>query len=244
MLFPSDLVAEALKLKPDAGLPAWQQGPTHCSHCARPIEAGDLYSTYKAGEFFGDTRDLAAYSGIVCWRCVHLRKKPFMDSLLFRLVTRTEIYPIATNVAKAWLFMTPPEGPFVITHSSTGQTQHLAWRTPVTLDNRLLTLRYGPTLYTIRPEAIRRVADMARRMNDGQTAWINPILFDRKGADPAHGLVNPKALPLLLEGEREFLMGLSPGERWGLASVVHSKMPVPEMPEPITQELIAKLASR
>lgn len=244
MLFPSDLVAEALKLKPDSGLPTWEKDSAHCSHCARPIEAGDLYSTYKAGEFFSDTRDLAAYNGIICWRCVHLRKKPFMDSLLFRLVTRNEIYPIATNVAKAWLFMTPPEGPFVITHSSTGQTQHLAWRTPVTLDNRLLTLRFGPTLYTIRPHAIRRVADLAQRINEDQKTWINPVLFDRKGADPAHGLVNPKAVPLLIADEHHFLMGLTAGERWAIAAVVNSKMPVPEKPEPITQELIAKLASR
>lgn len=244
MLYPTDLIAEALRLKPDAGLPSWMGAATTCSHCARPIAEGDLFSPFQANEFFSDTRDLAAYNGTVCWRCVHLRKKPYMDGLLFKLVTRTDVYPIATNAAKSWLFQTPPEGPFLVLHSSTGQTQHLGWRGQVTLDNRLISVRFGPTLYSVRPAVIRDIVKLAKRINEDQKQWINPLLFDRAGSDSSHGRINPKARPLLTAEECQFLMSISAGERWAVAAVVNAKMPEPEQPAPVTQELIAKLSNR
>ncbi|GEM_PF-6979549 len=78
MRYPSDIIDGPLRLKPDAGLPSWKGSATACSHCARPIEEGDIYSTLALKEFFSDTRSLAATNGLACWRCVNLRKMPLL----------------------------------------------------------------------------------------------------------------------------------------------------------------------
>ncbi|WP_455233416.1 type IV CRISPR-associated protein Csf1 [Geopseudomonas aromaticivorans] len=241
MLHSSELIAQALKLTPDAGLPTWQDAATHCSHCACPINPGDLFSPVALGAFFSDSRDLAAPNGIVCWRCVHLRKKTLLNGLSFTVITRDAVYPIAQNIHKAWLFLTPPEGPFVALHSSSTM-QHLAWRTPVTLDNRRISIRFGPNLFVVRPDRMRKAMGIALQVTERAGGkWLSPLLLDRKAAAGYHGLINPKAEALLEAGERDFLVNLAAGERWALSATMNAKQPLPERPDPITETLIAKL---
>lgn len=242
MIYPGDLVVSALRLAPDMmEVEEWRGEPTNCSHCARPIAAGSLYQSPKLGEFFSDTRDLACASGVVCWQCTHLRKKTMLNGLSFTLVTKDAIYPIAKHENKAWLFLTPPAGPFLALHSS-ATMQHLAWRTPVTLDNNLINIRFGPRLYTVRPAVVRKGVEIADRinMNTGKS-YVNPLMLDQKAMAFYHGLINPKARELLTDQEVDFLTNIiRPGERWALSFLTHSKRPQPVMPDPITDALREK----
>lgn len=240
MIYPGDVVAKALKLTPDPDLPVWQGSPSTCSHCGRPITEGLHYSKVSLGQFFSDTRDLASASGLACWQCVHLRKKTLLNGLSYTVVTEREVYPIAQNIHKAWLFLTPPDGPFLALHSSSTM-QHLAWRTPVTLDNRLISIRFGGNLFTVRTPVIRKALEIAHRINDPAKPWVNPLMLDRKATAGFHGLIHPKAAPLLAEDEIEFLMNITAGERWALSAVMNSKRPEPVIPDPMTETIRQKL---
>lgn len=240
MRYPSDVVDQVFKLPPDKGLLSWDKEPVACSHCARPIERGDLYSPSSVGAFFSDTRSLASSSRSICWRCLMLRKKPMLNGLSYALITVDGVFQISKDVNKAWLFITPPPAPFVVMHSSSTM-QHLCWRTPVTLDNRRIHIRFGNNLFVVRPSEIREVLAIADRMNDGKKKWISPIYLDRKAADIGHGALTNAGREMLSEADQERLMNITPGERWALAYLMHSKRPQPEQPECITSKILEKL---
>lgn len=240
MFYPSDIIDRPFGLSPDPALPEWLGPQTNCSHCGRPITEGEKYSPSKVGEFFSDTRDLACTSRTICWRCVILRKKTMLNGLGAAVITLDGVYPISKDIHKAWLFTDPPQAPFLVTHSS-ATMQHLAWRTPVTLDNRRISVRYGPHLYVIRPAAIKKALAIAYQMNAGDDKWVSPLYLDRKAADANHGMLIAKHAEKLTAADRETLLTLTPGEKWALAYLMHSKRPVAAKPEPITQTILQKL---
>ena len=239
--YPSDIVDQVFGLEPDKDLVVWE-GETKvcCNHCARPVAQGEFYNPSSVGQFFSDTRDLASSSMVICWRCVILRKKPMLNGLGASVTTPDGVFSISKDVNKAWLFTTPPPAPFVVVHSSSTM-QHLVWRTPVTLDNRFIQVRFGPRLFTVQPAVIRKALAIADAMNADQKKWINPLLLDRKAAQGWHGMLNPRAADLLTDEDAHFLSTLSPGDKWALAFLMHSKRPQPEQSEPIHEKILAKL---
>lgn len=244
MRYPSDIVDQVLKLTPDSSLPKWNhEAPTHCSHCARPIDKGEHYATSDVGAYFSDTRNLACVSRVICWRCNHLRQKTLLIALGAAVVTTQGIYPISKDAHKAWLFTTPPKGPFLATHSSSTM-QHLAWRTPITLDNQLIYIRFGPMLFTVRPKAINQALALADRANQDAASplWKSPLILDRKAAAPNHGQLSKFGSDWLSPEDQQFLTSLSQGELWALSFLMHSKRPTPEQPQSITQDVLAKLS--
>ena len=240
MRYPSDVIDQVFRLGPDKGLLQWSGAPTTCSHCSRPIAEGDLYSPSSVGAFFSDTRNLASTSRSICWRCVILRKKPMLNGLSYALITQDGAFQISKDVNKAWLFLTPPPAPFVVMHSSSTM-QHLCWRTPVTLDNRYIRLRFGSHQFMIQPSNIRQALQIADRLNEGQPKWRSPLYLDRKASESGHGTLTRFAKEGLPAEEQAFLMSLSPGERWALAYLMHSKRPQPEAPESIAAKILEKL---
>lgn len=240
MRYPSDIVDQSFKLGPDKGLLQWSGPSVACSHCARPISEGDLYSPSSVGGFFSDTRSLASGSRSICWRCVILRKKPMLNGLSFAVITREGAFQISKDVNKAWLFLTPPPAPFLVVHSSSTM-QHLCWRTPVTLDNRYIRLRFGNHQFVAQPANIRRALKIADTLNEGQPKWRAPLYLDRKAADLGHGTLTRIGKEELTPEDQAFLSALSPGERWALAYLMHSKRPQPEPPECITSKILEKL---
>lgn len=240
MRYPSDVVDQVFKLGPDKGLLTWDKDPVACSHCARPIERGDLCSPSSVGGFFSDTRSLASTSRTICWRCLILRKKPMLNGLSFGLITKDGVFQISKDTNKAWLFTTPPPAPFVAMHSSSTM-QHLCWRTPVTLDNRRIQIRFGANLFVIRPEFVREALAITERMNAGLKKWATPVFLDRKAADASHGSLTKIGRELLSHDDQQFFTHITPGERWALAYIMHSKLPQPEQPECITSKILDKL---
>ena len=240
-LYASDIVDRPFRLTPDPFSPVLEGEPCVCSHCSRMIEVGEHYEDSKVGQFFSDTRDLASSSRKICWRCVYLRSRTLMYGMAATVVTMDDVYPIARDVNKAWLFTDPPPAPFLVTHSSSTM-QHLAWRTPMTLDNSLIHVRFGPDLFTGRPEYINRALAIADRLNEGEKQWRTPVYFDRKAQDSTHGLITSFGKERLSDAEAHFFnSSLSAGERWALAYLMHSRRPVPEKPEPTTQAILNKL---
>jgi CRISPR type IV-associated protein Csf1 len=240
MLWASDLALQALKRPPQGE--AWTgPHPVICSHCGKPIGPGDPHTPVKVGEFFSDTRDLASDSGVVCGGCIVLRAKKSMNGLSFMVLTPTGLFPIAQSIHKAWLFLTPPEPPFVAVHTS-ATMQHLVWRTPVTLSKELIFLRRGSDLFTIRPKVLRASLNIAhalqqRRLAAGEkAAFLSPYvrLDVKKILDINHGRLNPKVVALMTDSERHHFYRLTPGELWALGFLFAKNTPVPTQPEPVT----------
>lgn len=240
MRYPSDFVDAVCGIKPDKGLLTWDKDQVACSHCARPIVRGDQYSPSSLGSFFSDSRDLSDTGKAICWRCVVLRKKPMLYGLSNALITPEGIFSIAKDVHKAFLFTTPPPAPFLVVHSSSTM-QHLTWRTPVTLDNRLIAVRFGPKLFTIRPERIRQALAIADRMNEGEKKWRAPLYLDRKCASEDHGKLIKHAMESLDDASKHLLTTLTAGEYWALSYLMHAKRPAPEQPDNITDKVLSKL---
>lgn len=239
MHYPSDIIDFPFRIPRDEGLLHWEGSTAHCTHCARPIESGDHYSPSAVGQFFSDTRDLTGHDRVICWRCVILRKKPMLYGLGATVITKDGAFAISKDVHKAWLFCTPPPAPFLVLHSSSTM-QHLSWRTPVTLDNRLIKVRFGTSLFTVRPERIKKALAIADAYNQGQKKWRTPLIMERKAQQVSHGRLTHAAAKELPPQDAQFLTNLSQGEYWALAYLMHSKRPQPAFPENITEKILSK----
>ncbi len=243
-MYPSDVIEKALNLLPDATLPLWSGADTHCSQCGHPISQGEHYSKFVAGSFFADTTDLACFSKVICWRCVHLRSQTLMFGLSRCVITEDDVFSIAKDTEKAWFFLDPPEPPFVAVHLS-ATLQHMTWRTPVTIDKNRLMVRFGPRLFTVRPPLMRKAIAYAKDISARSGSdWLTPMFFDRKAQSASHGKLNPKAVPFMTPAEIDFFTSLGQGELWALSYVCHSKMPVGAMPPAATNQLIEKLNAK
>lgn len=247
--YPSDIASVTMGLKPDTTLPVWKGEACQCSHCSRSIEEGEHYERSKVGQFFSDTRSLVTSLGAaqpnkpraICWRCSWLRKRPMLYGMAAAVVTPEHVYPIHKDVHKAWAFTTPPEGPFFVTHAS-ATMQHLAWRTPITYDNRRIFVRFGNDLFVVRPEAMRKALRICDDMNKDQPRWRSPLILDRKANVSTNGHLTRYGKETLTADDASFLANdLTQGEYWALAYLMHSNRPVPENPEPITASILEKI---
>jgi len=187
--------------------------------------------------FSDNTRSLASSSRCICWRCTVLRQKHLMYGFSAVVITADGVFSISKDVEKAWLFLTPPPAPFMVLHSSSTM-QHLSWRTPITLDNRLIRVRFGLRNFTVRPAIIKQALEIADRINEGEKKYISPVYLDRKAADSTHGSLTKRGREKLTEQERDFFVNISAGERWALAYLMHSKRPEPRVPEDKTEKAL------
>lgn len=150
MIYPSDIAIAGAGLRP-AGV-TWNVA-TRCACCGKPIAPGDLASPTSFGPSFTDDLSLAAHSGVLCGACEPLMRVDVMRFFARVVVTREAVFPIGTDIHRAWFLLTPPEPPFVAVVATT-QLQHLVWRTPVTVSRDLLVVRLGQQLLRIRRQVM------------------------------------------------------------------------------------------
>lgn len=244
MILATDMVVSALKLTPEKGLPRWSEEPTSCCLCTHRIIRGEQYSPFKPGPYFMNTRHLGSFSQVTCWRCVPLLRQAFMNDLTRCVITEDAIYDISKDSAKAWLFLTPPNPPFAVVVLAASNATHQVWRAPVTFDNRRIAICNGDRLFQIRPATLQAVVDITERINAGRDKFIYPLITDRDYEMCALGLINPQALDLLKPEEVALIRGLTAGERWALAFIIHPKMPKPVAPPNSAPERRAKIATK
>lgn len=253
-VWPSDLAMQALGIRPSEFLrteaPIWTDSPTPCGRCGRPIQPSEPYKPAKAKEGFSDTRDLAAPGSPLCGGCTILGLKPAMNRLSFSVLTREGVYPIAKDIHKAWLFLSPPEPPFVAVISASTMA-HLVWRTPVSLSKERFYLRYGNDLFTIRPEKISSAIACAQalrfRREEQQptsvkakrgTVRLSPYLaLDRNLVNHNHGQLSSATIEHMKPAEKALFLSLTSGEVWALSFLLTTKPPIPEQPQPLSIDL-------
>lgn len=239
---PSQLALRATGLSP-LGRP-WAR-PTTCGLCGAAIAAGDIAQETRFSYNFTNYSELAASTGIACGACSRVISAPVLRRLQMVVITETAVYPLTKDAYRAWFFLTPPAPPYVAVVRD-AQLQHLIWRTPVTLDNRLQILRFGDRLLRIRGEVLRAALAAARRVGEGLSAaspkahWSGPLphpfcRLDRALASLAHGRFRPEiaVLGVAYADDLALLAHLGVGELWAMAYLAKRCAPVPSQPPPM-----------
>jgi len=216
-----------------------------CALCGVAILAGDIAREAGFTYNFTDYAALAARTNIACGACARMMTRTVMRRLQKVVVSKEGVYPLTKDAYRAWFFLTPPALPYVAVVGTT-QLQHLIWRTPVTLDDRIQIVRVGSRLLRIRRCLLRQGLEAARRIADALGAAAptrRPPLrlrhpfsrLDRELASLAHGRFRPETAALCQEYAADIaeLSSLGTGELWAMACLAKRYAPVPRRPPPV-----------
>lgn len=261
MIYASDLAVRGTRLKLD-GVP-WSGPATKCACCGKPVLPGDIAvrDKHRFGQSFMDGPALAARgSGAVCGACSALMSAKPLITLQCHVITEDGAFSLKKDVHRAWFLLTPPEPPWVAVVSDTKQC-HMIWRTPVTVDNNLMIIRFGARLFRIRRQRLikaiddcaiavsaleaRQIRDHGARKKSASDEIGNlkhPFIALSRDMDRTSvGVLRPDVLALVddeqCDGELRAainrLYDLTSGEIWALATLVKRKVEEPEHPDPI-----------
>lgn len=239
MMYASEIAARSLKIAP-AG-PIYRGPSCHCAMCSRPLATGDHAAAQELPRSFTDFQYLGD-SGVICGHCKAVTVQSVMRSFQRSVITTEGVYPLNTDAARAWFWMTPPKPPFVVifNHSSQG-TFHYIWRTPVTLDTRLIYANLDGQVVQVNQPQVLKALDWTTRMSDALVAegakspLTTPfVVLSRdtyRSPGSSHANLRKDVLELA-QRQPHFLPGiaffqaLGPGEWFALSSMLKQK-PVP-----------------
>lgn len=260
MSYSSEIVCQAAGIEP-SGHPSKRSG--FCSYCARPIAEGDvaLEQPLAGQRSFTNGADLAASGNkLACGWCAAIIPK-YITPLAGTIACKDGVFSVLKDTARAWLFLTPPEPPYVVTIASQ-QRQHLTWRTPPTLTNDLQIIRYGNELLQIRREFLLKAVDAckvagklygeekakaAEEKRGGKKVkakiYSHPFVsLDREMTDLRHGQFFADVWVYAAKNEELkqsllLLQQCTPGELWALATLAKKETPEPVKPESVLHKL-------
>jgi len=247
ILYASELAAKALRIAP---VGSEHTGPACvCGLCQRPIHVGDLSAPMAMPRTFMDYHKTAR-SAYVCGFCQATTQQTTMRALQRACITADGIYNLGKDESRAWFWLTPPEPPYavVINHSTLGAF-HYFWRTPVTLDNRLVQLNVDGTVYDVRRQRVQKALGYAQTILQhlehnppkGVRGKINsPFAILSREPSVAGQNANGHLLPFVAALRTshpqfiealDFLDTLTPGELLALSPTLKKNPSAPVQPE-------------
>ncbi len=244
MMYTSELATKALGLKP-VGQPQ-AHFACHCAMCARPIHVGDLSVRKELAKTFLDFPQLRP-SDWICGYCAVTTDQSVMRALQRCVITSDGVYPINTDDARAWLWLTPPKPPFsVVINHSTMAAFHYFWRTPVTLDERFVIMNVDGVIYEVRRHKLLKALEYGaylieqdKNLEKKKGMLKSPfVVLSRdpsKSARSANGRISPAALALAKTDPQckeavDFLAALAPGELIALSPMLKQSPATPTQP--------------
>ncbi len=247
MQYTSELAAKAMGLSPKGTPHAGE--PCVCAMCQRAICPGDLSELKNLTRTFMDFQHLAR-SDYLCGFCAATIGQTVMRELQRSVITGEGIYNLNTDDARAWFWLTPPAPPYavVINHNTMGAF-HYFWRTPVTLDNRVVYINVDGTVYQVQRERILKALEHSKTL----LAIISslPAKGKRKAMNSPFGVLSrdpgtkaranhgrlvkevadlAKTHPQCIEAIR-YLDTLGTGELIALSPMLKQKPAIPTQPE-------------
>ena len=152
-LYASELACSAAKLSP-LGKPHTGDD-TFCAMCGRPIVSGTPSLPRNFPRSFSDHETLRP-SDHVCGWCAVIAPQKILRGFQRAVITRDGVYNLNKDEARAWFWLTPPEPPFVVVihGGSTMAAFHYVWRTPVTLDKRLVAVNFDGVIAHVKRASI------------------------------------------------------------------------------------------
>jgi CRISPR type IV-associated protein Csf1 len=256
-----EMVCRALGVPPYSGEIAKEE--TRCSFCGKLIAMGDPCK-HKAlsslGEGFTNDASLAFRTNIACQWCPPLMKKDLLFKTPNTVVTLDGLFSLTRDDYRTWFFLTPPVPPWAAFFVTTNMA-HVAWRTPLTLDNKLMAFRLDEQIMHIRHDLLLMAVNDCKRAgvlladaaSNGDTqlgkAKKKPeqqfirnhpfIALDREASKMMHGQLLPQFLKLADDNKEaraiaDRLTTLTKGELIALATLVKAKPVDPVQPERIS----------
>jgi CRISPR type IV-associated protein Csf1 len=160
-----------------------------------------------------------------------------MRALQRCVITTDGVYPLNTDDARAWFWLTPPKPPFsVVINHSTMAAFHYFWRTPVTLDVRRVSMNVDNVIYEVRRRALLKALECGaylieqdQKIDKKKDLLKSPfIVLSRdpsKSARSSNGCISKAALALAKTDPQcaeavNFLTTLTPGELIALSPML------------------------
>lgn len=142
--------------------------PAACDFCGVAIHAGDLCSPVTTSRSFFDFGAFPrSRSALACGHCAVVTRQEVLRHLQRAVVTADAIYNLNTDPARAGFWLDPPKPPFaVVLNKSTLGAFHYIWRTPVTLDARLVRVNVDDVVHGVNRAWVLAALDAARLLRE------------------------------------------------------------------------------
>ena len=235
----SILALQAAGQKPSVG--PVEAGPgEQCLMCARELHSGER--VHLADDVL-DKGSFANWSSLalpyqrgkgrrkstskICGWCREVMRPPWMQKLGRAVIDRNGVWRFARNCEIAYWLLNPPEPPFMMAILDQKQ-QHIWWRTPINWDRRLIRMRLGEKLLTLRPKMLRKGLEAVKALSDatrGRKQFQSPYVslsrdMGETGAYRLRDEVEALRDDPILGAHVRLLDSLTPGEVWAVSSVL------------------------
>jgi len=184
---------------------------------------------------------------MICGFCAAVGKKPVMLATQRGFFTPDGAFSLKKHAERKWFWENLPIPPFVVLFGGSGlQYYHLAWKAPVTLDNRCVfiqtpqeTLRVRVPLVRVALELCREIAKLNATTQTKQSApkqkRFVPITLP--SFSNVFGKLTSQAQQIVADNniDTSILYHLSAGEFWVLEDLLSDKEPEPPAPISINQ---------
>lgn len=216
-----------------------------CAMCGGHYNKGDVVEPFKPEASFTDYTALAFPQAThICGACKALWRREFMQTYSKVVVSEEGMHMFASNDNQAYWLLEPPKPPFMMLISDQ-QLMHIVWKTPVSLSRDFYFVRLGEKTFSIRRNLLKDAREAAFLLSDainkntkekagkkGQEAKFRSPFdrLDRNLENGLHGMISyftkqlSNEIPELKESVR-LLERLTPGELWGLTSILYAKNP-------------------
>lgn len=235
----SILALQAAGQEPEDG-PVEAEPGECCLMCARLLKSGEhvyLADNVLEKKSFTNWSSLALpyqrgkgrrkSSAKVCRWCREVMRPPWTQKLGKAVIDRNGVWRFSKNCEIAHWLLCPPEPPFMMAILDQKQ-QHIWWRTPINWDRRLIRMRLGEKLLTLRPEMLRKGLEAVRTLSDatsGRKQFQNPyVSLSRDMGETAAYHLREEVESLRNNSELgahvRLLDSLTPGEVWAVSSIL------------------------
>ena len=130
-----------------------------CNFCGKHIEMGIPYKESPKFNNRSDTKN----SLFLCGSCAIVSGDLYIRDLKNAIYTKDGAMTIHKDIDIAAIMRFLPEPPLAI-HYATIKQQHLIWRTPLTLDSRLIAFRMGDSVTLVNRDRLISLAKDYREM--------------------------------------------------------------------------------
>lgn len=167
MLYATEIACQAAELEPTGSPLKGDAG--RCCMCSRPIKHGSLVTPLSkcVSASFANYDKMRGSGGMVCGFCARVAPQNVLRAFQRSVVTPQGVYSISSDEHRSWFWSDPPPGPFVVVINSNMTAKvHYLWWTPVTLDNRFLTVNFDGVVVHVRRGAIDNALRQFKVMQD------------------------------------------------------------------------------
>lgn len=254
---PSQVAVMAAGLAPSGLIPA--PSADRCVMCGIHHAAGESVVPFVPTDTFMDYPALRNPTGThMCRWCDAAWSTAFAQTYLKTVMCAEGVFPAAKNENLAYWLLNPPAGNWLFLQGDQ-KVQHVVFRAPVNRSTEIFQIQMGEAVVTVRRAMLEKglaaAKELAQAANDlnakkgkrGPPLKSPFIDLSRSFTSPSHGAIRQDLLIAAAHDAQvalnlATLSELTPGELWGLTSVLYVQTPV--RPAPIAPSIASSHLSQ